>query len=124
MSVQVQYTIPGWQPTQLTERIAPETTPFRTQLEVAAAPSLGSVPALLGLNRPQPGELQLEPPPRPAGLPYTDAAEDRRQWSSLMSRHGEQSAANPKTAGMMAVLARLQEMQDQAVARMLREGGR
>ena len=124
MSVQVQYTIPGWQPTQLTERIAPETTPFRTQLEVAAAPSLSSVPALLGLNRPQPGELQLEPPPRPAGLPYTDAAEDRRQWSSLMSRHGEEAAANPKTAGMMAVLARLQEMQDQAVARMLREGGR
>ena len=124
MSVQVQYTIPGWQPTQLTERIAPETTPFRTQLEVVAAPSLGSVLELLGLNKPQPGDLHLEPPPRPGGLPYTDAAEERRQWSSLMSRHGEEAAADPKTAGMMAVLARLQDMQDKAVTRMLQGGSR
>lgn len=124
MSVQVQYTIPGWQPTQLEERIAPESTPFRSQMEVSAAPSLHSVPAMLGLNRPQPGELYLDPPPRPAGLPYTDAAEERRQWHGIMSRHGESSAADPNTAGMMAVLTRLQELQDNAAMKMLQAGSR
>lgn len=124
MSVQVQYTIPGWQPTQLAERIARETTPFRTQMEVAAAPAPGSVAALLGLNQPQPGDLHLEPPPRPPGLPYTDAAEERRQWSGLMSRRAGEAATDPKTAGMMAVLSRLQDLQDEAVTRMLQGGSR
>jgi hypothetical protein len=124
MSVQVQYTIPGWQPTHIEQQIASESAPFRTQMEVIAAPALDSVPAMLGLNRPQPGELYLDPPPRPAGVPYTDAAEERRQWHGIMGRHGETGATDPKTAGMMAVLARLQDMQDKAAMRMLQGGSR
>ena len=124
MSVQVQYTIPGWQPTHVEQAVAPDSAPFRTQMEPITAPAINSVPAMLGLNQPQPGELQLEPPPRPAGVPYTDAAEDRRQWHGLISRHGESAAADPKTAGMMAVLARLQGLQDDAAMRMVQGGSR
>ena len=122
MSVQVQYTIPGWQPTHIEQQIAPENAPFRTQLEVVAAPAMNSVPAMLGLNHPQPGELHLDPPPRPSGVPYTDAAEDRRQWHGIMSRHAESAAADPKTAGMIAVLTRLQDLQDKAAMKVLQGG--
>jgi hypothetical protein len=124
MSVQVQYTIPGWQPTHIEQQIAPEGSPFRTHMEAVATPAMSSVPALLGLNHPPPGELHLEPPPRPAGVPYTDASEDRRQWHGLISRHGDSASADPKTAGMMTVLNRLQDLHDQAAIKMMQGASR
>ena len=123
MSVLVQYTIPGWQPSPVETRPIPEATAFRAQIASIATAQPATIDALLGLDHPQPGELDLPVPPRPAGISYADAAEDRGRWRAMLNRHASSESDDPRANGMLTMLAQLQELEDQAITKLV-QGGR
>ena len=119
MSMRVQYTIPGIEYTGPTETPG-FALPPPTDLD---QPPVISWRGVLGLTSPQPGDLTLDPPPRPATHSYTDAEEVRRQWSSLMRRHASapEAGAPPPQARMLEALAWLREQEEDLQARILAE---
>jgi len=121
MNVRIQYTIPGWEPAAPAPRPTPaETgTGFDLRLNESAAIDAPGFRELLDLNRAQPGDPVLAPPPRPASASYTDASEDRRAWHSLLSRHLDTAPSNPAEARMLTLLAHLQDLEDAVAARTL-----
>ena len=116
MSMRVQYTIPGIEYTG-----PPEAPGFAPRLPDVDQPPEISWRGLLGLTHPQPGDLTLAPPPRPASDSYTDAEEARRQWTGLMRRHSEAPASSPQEARMLQALAWLREQEEDLQARILAE---
>ncbi|MCX6627855.1 MAG: hypothetical protein NTW28_09530 [Candidatus Solibacter sp.] len=119
MSVRIQYTIPGWEPALPAARLnATESgSAFDAKLRESATASPESWHELLRLGRPQPGEFHLTPPPRPAALSYSDVDESRRRWHGLLGRRLSEQPSDPKVAGMLTMLAQLQEGEDAVAAR-------
>lgn len=114
MSMRVQYTIPG------VEYASPLEAPaFDAPLSEPDRAPVTDWREVLGLNTPQPGDLVLSPPPKPASLCYSDAAEVRRQWASLMQRHTAPVAG--AEARMLESLAWLREQEGDLQARILAE---
>src|SRR3954447_17568679 len=97
MSIQIQYTIPGWEPAPQSPRIASGEpgSGFNLRLSGRDAVDVPEFRELLGLDRAQPGDPGLAPPPRPAAVSYSDASEDRRAWHSLLSRHLDATPSHP-----------------------------
>lgn len=114
--MRIQYTIPGIDytgPAQL-----PDFAPRFAGLEQPPEVDWRNV---LELNRPQPGETLLPPPPRPASFTYSDAAETRRQWTNLMIRHTSGPCGSPQEARMLETLARFRQEEEDLQVRILAE---
>jgi hypothetical protein len=121
MNVRIQYTIPGWEPAAPSPRPGPAETGrgFDLRLHETAAIDVPGFRELLDLNRAQPGDPVLAPPPRPASASYTDAAEDRRAWHSLLGRHFDTAPASSAEERMLTLLVHLQDLEDAVAARTL-----
>lgn len=121
MSIQIQYTIPGWEPAPPSPRIGSGEPggAFNLRLNAPAAADAPDFRELLGLDRAQPGDPGLAPPPRPAAVSYSDASEDRRAWHSLLSRHLDAIPSHPAEERMLGLLAHLQDLEDAVAARTL-----
>jgi hypothetical protein len=125
MSVRIQYTIPGWEPAPPSARLnAIESgSAFDAKLRESATAIPETWHELLGLDRPQPGEFNLTPPPRPAALSYSDLDESRRRWHGLLGRRLSEKPSDPKVVRMLTVLAQLQDGEDAVAARTMLDSG-
>ena len=124
MSVRLQYIIPGWEPAPVASG-APgsEVSGLAPWKYGAAAPPIPpSWKELLGLDRAQPGEFALEPPPTPASISYADTDEDRKLWNGLLARHLNAEPASPGEARLLGALAIMHQQDQEVTARLLMEG--
>ncbi len=121
MSVKVQYTIPGWEPSPSSTPL-PDNAPvvFEERLRQLGRPAATTWQQVLHLDLPQPGDLALPPPPRPQTHIYSDPAEDRRRWQGLLHRHLTSPApsTSPEVARMLAALARMEQNEIEIETRM------
>lgn len=120
MSVKVQYTIPGWEPSPSAAPL-PDTAPvlFEERLRQLGRPAATTWQQVLHLDSPQPGDLALPPPPRPQSHIYSDPAEDRRRWQSLLRRHvTSPSPSSPEVTRMLSSLARMEQNEMEIETRM------
>jgi hypothetical protein len=119
MSVRIQYTIPGWEPAAPAARLSTLEggSAFDAKLRESATAIPETWHELLGLDRPQPGELNLAPPPRPAAFSYSDAEESRRRWHGLLERRLSEQPSDPRVLRMLTALAHLQSQEDAVAAR-------
>jgi len=112
--MRIQYTIPG------IEYGGPaEPLDFPSSVPDASRPQTVTWRDVLGLNTPQPGDLVLPAPPKPATLSYTDAAETRRLWLGLLDRHSAAQPAGQAEARMLETLAWLRRQEDDLQAAIL-----
>ena len=111
--MKVHYTIPGWEPAPVAgaRAGAAEGVGFETRLKEASADA-GGVAGDFGARPSAAGEMLLAPPTRPGSLAYSDLDEERRIWRGLLDRH-----AGP--GPMLALLAEIQQAEDEIAARTL-----
>jgi len=121
MSARVEYTIRGWEPAAAQAGSPATAIPSFEAKRQMVDPLLFTWRDVLKLNAPQPGDLMLGPPPRPASLSYLDIDEDRKLWNDFLDRHLTEPAANPSEARMLAVLAQMREHERELSARLLSE---
>jgi hypothetical protein len=123
MSVRIQYTIPGWEPVLPAARLSAveSGSAFDAKLRESATVMPETWHELLGLDRPQPDELHLPPPPRPAALSYTDVDESRRRWHGLLGRRLSQPPSDARVLRMLTVLAQMQSQEDAVAARTMQD---
>jgi len=126
MSVRLQYTIPGWEPAPMLPTGAPGTehlgpSPWSYGTTVQTLPP--SWKELLRLDRAQPDELVLDPPPTPPTISYADADEDRKLWTNMLQRHLGSEPASTSEARLLAALDWMHSQDEELYARLLLEGG-
>ena len=125
MSVKVQYTIPGWEPSPAPgPRVEPAPSVFETRFRQIAEAAPVTWRKLLRTDIPSPGELELAPPPRPETHHFIDAHEDRRRWYGLLRRHSPASNESPpEVRRMLALLAEMEANELELCARVAAENG-
>jgi hypothetical protein len=129
--MRIQYTLPGLQPAVTTQAksAGPISPTFKNRMQQIAAGPPVSWKQILRLDRTPAGPGSVGPPPKPATLEVLDVASERLRWRNLLVRHGGGQAqsgipgAPPKVQRMVAVLTRMQELEDALIARSLSETG-
>lgn len=107
-------------PPQPTAGLDPNSS-VRPGVDAATVESWSEV---LGINRPQPGDLMLEPPRAPVSITYSDADEVRRQWGGMLRRHAVNAGSvqlHPNEMRMWTALAYLHEQENDLQADILAE---
>lgn len=121
--MKVQYTIPGFDAqAELAAARAPRSAFQGKPAEIGADPPV-SWEQILRLEPSGPG-AGLEPPPRPAGLSFGDAEQERERWNDLLDRNLADPPPQPETRKMLALLLRYREARESVWARSLAEGAK
>ena len=121
--MKVQYTIPGFDAQAELAAVRTPKSAFQGKLaEIGTDPPV-SWEQILRLQPTGPG-AGVEPPPRPAGLSFGDADQERERWKDLLNRHLSDPPPQPETRKMLALLLRYREARENVWSRSLAEGAK
>ncbi|MFN0169109.1 MAG: hypothetical protein ACKV22_22010 [Bryobacteraceae bacterium] len=131
--MRVQYTLPGLQPsvpntagTASARAATGARATFREHIRRLGASLPTSWRSLLRLDRAPRNAGYIGPPSRPATLEIRDMAAERVRWRSMLDRHAKEFTEKPPPGDaaqgierMLALMMRMQELEDGVVSRHL-----
>lgn len=133
--MRVNYTLPGLQPqvhnlsgAAAAKAASSARASFREHVRRLSAALPVFWKELLRLDKPPMQAGYVGPPPRPASLDIHHSAAERIRWRSMLDRRAQEFTENPPPGQdgasierMLALLMRLQELEDGVVSRHLSE---
>jgi len=136
VSMRVDYTLPGLQPTVDPRMVRAATTAgpygptFADRLRRLSSTFQITWRQVLKVDQPPPGPTTIGPPPKPSVMETRDAGETGLQWRRLVDRTGEMVAQLPRgdistnsSAGklqrMHALMSQIQQMEDEVLSHSL-----